>query len=85
MVITLVYASILMFIKTVLEDVKFKFSTPFYCNVAITVNFSKLNYSAEEKDGQVQPVLILSNPSSTDVTVRVDTADKEAIGECFMI
>ena len=49
--------------------------------LAISVNFSKSNYGIGENDGQVQPKLVLSNPSSTDFTIRVDTIDREAVGE----
>jgi len=44
--------------------------------VAPTVSFSQSTYRVDENDGPVQPVLVLSNPSSTDTTVLVtDTAD----------
>lgn len=49
--------------------------------LAISVNFSKSNYGVGENDGRVQAMLVLSNPSSTDVTIRVDTVDGEAMGE----
>ena len=45
------------------------------------VNFSQSNYGANENDELVQPMLVLSNPSSSDITIRVDTIDKEATGE----
>ena len=48
---------------------------------AIMVNFSQSNYSASESDELVQPVLVLSNPSSSDITIRVDTINREATGE----
>jgi len=54
-------------------------------SLAITVNFSNSNYVVGENDGRVQPMLILSNPSSTDITIRVDTADREAIGETMIL
>jgi len=50
-------------------------------SLAITVNFSESNYVIGENDGRAQPMLILSNPSSTDISIRVDTTDVEAIGE----
>ena len=49
--------------------------------LVITVNFSQSNYGANENDGLVQPMLVLSNPSSSDITIRVDTIDREATGE----
>ena len=48
---------------------------------AITVNFSQSTYSVTEDARSVQLGLILSNPSSTDITVQVrdnqDTATSE--------
>ena len=41
-------------------------------------------YSIQENDGPAQPVLVLSNPSSTDITVQVFNTDNSAIGECFI-
>jgi len=38
---------------------------------APTVNFSQPAYRVDENAGQVQPVLVLSNPSSTDITVQL--------------
>ena len=62
-------------------------------SLAITVNFNESNYVIGENDGQVEPKLILSNPSSTNITIRVDTIDIGAIGEyncdvsycCFLV
>jgi len=45
-------------------------------NLALTVSFSQSTYSVDEDDGPAQPVLVLSNPSSTDIIVQVrDTAN----------
>ena len=52
----------------------------FHC-VAVTVNFSRTTYNVDEDDGPAQPVLVLSNPSSTDITVQVFTTDGSATGE----
>ena len=49
--------------------------------LAILVNFSQSIYGVNENDGLVQPMLVLSNPSSIDITIRVDTIDREANGE----
>ena len=46
-----------------------------------TVNFSQSTYSVDEDDGPAQPVLVLSNPSSTDITVQVRSKNKTATGE----
>ena len=40
--------------------------------------FSERTYSVDEDDGPAQPALVLSNPSSTDVTVRVREVDGTA-------
>ena len=54
--------------------------TLFY-TVAINVSFNQSTYSIGEKNGPAQPVLVLSNPSSTNVTVRVRSNDITATGE----
>ena len=38
-------------------------------------------YSVDEDAGAAQPVLVLSNPSSTDITVQVTNTDGSATGE----
>ena len=48
---------------------------------AITVMFSQTTYSVNENAGPAQPVLVLSNPSTSDVTVEVTTTDGSATGE----
>jgi len=49
------------------------------------VNFSQSNYNANENDELVQLMLVLSNPSSSDIIVYVDTIDREATGERFLL
>jgi len=50
-------------------------------STSILLKFDQSTYSADEDDGLVQATLVLSNPSSTDITVQViDTADT-ATGE----
>ena len=53
------------------------------CNfpIDITVSFNQSVYSVNESDGPVQPVLILSSPSSTEVTVMVFSTGGSATGE----
>ena len=52
------------------------------CNlVAIDVSFRELMYSLNETLRHVQPVLVLSNPSSTDITVQVTDNNDTATGE----
>lgn len=52
-----------------------------YFTIAPTVSFEKADYSITEMDGLVEPVLILSNPSATDINVKVLTSDGSATGE----
>jgi len=49
------------------------------------VNFSQSNYNANENDELVQLMLVLSNPSSSDIIVYVDTIDREATGETLRV
>ena len=48
---------------------------------SLSVNFSQSTYSVNEDDGVVQPVLVLSNPSSANITVRVRDNSNNATGE----
>ena len=49
--------------------------------IAVTVNFNQTKYLVNQRDGPVQPVIVLSNPSSIDITVRVISIDGTATGE----
>ena len=49
------------------------------------VNFEQSMYNVNENAGSSQPVLVLSNPSSTDITVQVTTTDGSATGEYYSI
>ena len=42
-------------------------------------------YSVNEDDKLVQPVLILSDPLSTNITVEVFSTDGSATGECQIV
>jgi len=42
-----------------------------YTSTDITVSFNQSTYMVDEDEGPAQPVLVLSNPSSTDITVVV--------------
>ena len=53
--------------------------------IAITVSFSQSTYSVNEGDGVVQPVLVLSNPSLTDITVQVRSNDNTATGKVITL
>ena len=43
--------------------------------------FNQSVYSVNEDAGPVQLVLVISNPSSTDITVQVTNTDRSATGE----
>ena len=43
-----------------------------YLLVDIILRFNQTVYSVNEDDGKVQPVLVLSNPSSYDVIIQVN-------------
>ena len=47
----------------------------------IIIKFDKSNYKVNEDKGPVQPILVLSNPSSTDITVQVRDNSNTATGE----
>ena len=49
--------------------------------LVIAVKFSQSTYRVNEYNGSVQPMLVLSNPSSTNITINVSTANITAFGE----
>ena len=49
--------------------------------VVITVAFNQSTYSVNENSGPVQPVLVLSNLSTIDITVEIMNNDNTAIGK----
>ena len=49
--------------------------------IAVTVSFEQSTYSVDEDDGPAQPVLVLSNPSSTNIIVQVFNIDGSATGQ----
>ena len=51
------------------------------CFLAITVNFEQPTYSVDEDDGPAQPVLVLSNSSLMNITVRVRDNGNTATGK----
>ena len=51
------------------------------CLIDVSISFNQSIYSVDEDDGPAQPVLVLSNPSSTDITVQVRNNDITATGE----
>jgi len=52
---------------------------------ATSVNFSQSTYSVGEDNGSVQPVLVLSNPSMTDITVEIEYINGATTGMLFLI
>ena len=48
--------------------------------IGSTVMFSQLTYSAAEDNGPLQPVLILSNSLSTNITIQVVDVNETAVG-----
>ena len=49
--------------------------------LATTVNFEKSLYSSDEGERTVQPVLILSNPLTKDITLKVLATNGSDDGE----
>ena len=49
--------------------------------IDITMSFNQSVYSINEPDGPAQPVLVLSNSLSTDITVTVSNTGGTATGE----
>ena len=48
---------------------------------AVTVSFDQLSYRVNEHSGLSQHVLVLSNPSSTDITVQVRDSSSTALSK----
>ena len=53
--------------------------------LAPRVNFDQSTYGIDEDKGPVQLMLILSNPSTADITIRVFSNDGLATGEDFIL
>ena len=49
--------------------------------VAITIGFDQLIYFVNEDNGTVELMAILSNPSTTDITVQIISSDVTAISK----
>ena len=47
----------------------------------IILKFSQATYRANENTGSVQPVLVLSNPSSINITIQVKDSQVSAASE----
>ena len=55
------------------------------CYVVITVSFSQSTYSINENSGPVQPVLVLSSPSTFGITIEIMNDDNTAISKQSVI
>ena len=55
------------------------------CLIAANVSFEQQTYNVNETDGQIEPVLVLSNPSSTAIIVEVYSTDGSATGKQLTI
>ena len=49
--------------------------------IGILLSFNETGYSIDESDGPVQPVLLLSNPSSTDIAIQIRDDGRTATSE----
>ena len=56
-----------------------------FCLTATTISFDQPTYSVNEADGKVEPVLVLSNSSSSVVTVQVFNINETALGKQLSI
>ena len=52
--------------------------------VDVTVSFKNPRYNVYENNGTLQLVLALSNPSSTDITIKVVNYDNTTMGKVMM-
>ena len=60
--------------------IQMKLTISIYLTVA-TVNFNQQVYTVSEAGGRIEPVLVLSNPSSSVITVQVSGTDGSATGK----
>ena len=71
-------------IDTVMQTLKLQAVLVCYISTDITVSFNQSTYMVNEDEGPAQPVLVLSNPSSTDITVIVNVTDGSANGKSLL-
>ena len=57
----------------------------FYSIVVAIVSFDQSTYNVNESVRQLQPVLVLSNPSSTDISITITVSLGNATGESTSI
>ena len=53
----------------------------FVYHLVITLSFNQSKYTINENGGPLKPVLVLSNPSSFDITVYIMNNDNTATGK----
>ena len=53
--------------------------------IAVTVSFAQPTYNVIEDDGKIEPALVLSNPSSSIITVQVFSTNGSATGKQLTI
>ena len=66
-------------------DVKMKIYSILICNPGSVIRFSQSTYRVNENDELVQPALVLSSPSSSEITVQVNDNGITATGELIHI
>ena len=52
-----------------------------FYSIVVTISFEQSAYSINESHGSLTAVLLLSNPSSFDITVQVTDTNNTATGE----
>ena len=57
----------------------------FICHSVANVSFDRSAYGVDEDNGPAQPVLVLSNPLSTDIIVQVNATDGSATGQYLTV
>ena len=57
----------------------------YYLIIDVTVSFKNPKYSVKENDGTLQLVLVLSKPSSTDITIKVVNYDNTTMGKVLTL
>ena len=66
-------------------ECKYKHNNLLVYVAAITVMFTKATYSVNENGGPAQPELVLTGPSTTNISVMitVSSSDGSATGKCY--
>ena len=51
--------------------ISYVYTVDIYYPIVITVTFNESSYNVNEGNGKVQLILLLSNPSSTNITIQL--------------